>query len=406
MEVIEGKAFINGKIRNANIGIEDGKIVAIKKVLYGKTRNYNGMLILPSAIDIHVHFRQPGYEYKEDFFTGSRAAMLAGVTCVADMPNNKPLIISDEAFKEKLRRIKGKAWVDYALYAGISENLVKDANLYKIYLSHDNEIFVDYERLPEILKKIKEKNALLAVHAEDKNCIRRQGKNLEEYEKNNPIECEMKAVKKIMEINEEIGAMMHICHVTSSSVAEILLKNGISFGITLHHILFSYKSKFKIEAMGKVNPPLRSEEERKKLFTMVMKGKIPLLESDHAPHAIEEKKDFENAKPGMPGVDALFPVMLYFVKSEKIRLKNLMKMVAENPARVTRINKGSIAVGRDADFIIVDFNDVKKMKPLSKCGWSCYEGMNAIYPRYVWMRGNIVIDDYEIVGEPIGERVK
>ncbi len=406
MEIIEGNAFINGKIRNVSIGIEDGKIVAIKKFLYGKIRNYHGMLILPSAIDIHVHFRQPGYEYKEDFFTGSRAAMLAGVTCVADMPNNKPLIVSDDAFKEKLRKIKGKAWVDYALYAGVSENLVEDASLYKAYLSRDNEIFVEYEELTEILKKLKKKNALLAVHAEDKNCIRRYGKNLEEYEKNSPIKCEMKAVKKILEINEKIGAKLHICHVTSSSVAEILLKDDISFGITLHHILFSYKSKFRKEAMGKVNPPLRSEEERKKLFTMVMKGKIPLLESDHAPHTIEEKENFEDARPGMPGVDALLPVMLYFVKSKKIKLKNLVRMVSESPAELIGVNKGSIAVGRDADFIIVDFRDVKKLRALSKCGWSCYEGMHAIYPRHVWMRGNIIIDDYEIVGEPRGERVK
>ena len=154
MEVIEGKAFIKGRLRKAAIGIEDGKIVAIKKVLYGKTRNYGNMLILPSGVDIHVHFRQPGYEYKEDFSTGSKAALLAGITCVVDMPNNRPAIVTDEAFKEKLRRIKDRSYVDYALYAGLTENLVKEANLYKLYMSGDNEIFVDYDLLEEMLKNI------------------------------------------------------------------------------------------------------------------------------------------------------------------------------------------------------------------------------------------------------------
>ena len=307
---------------------------------------------------------------------------MAGVTFVADMPNNKPLIVNDDSFKEKLNKIKGRAWIDYGLYAGVSKNLVKEATLYKLYLSHDNDIFVEYEELPDLLKKIKEKGALLAIHAEEEKCIKREGGTLEEYEKNSPIECEIKAVEKILKASKT------------------------SFGVTLHHILFSYKSRFKKDAMGKVNPPLRSEGERKNLYRMVMNGKIPVLESDHAPHTIEEKENFDDAKPGMPGVDALLPVMLYFVKIGRVKLKKLVRMVAENPARLMGIDKGSISVGRDADFIIVDFNNVGKVRALSKCGWSCYEGMNAIYPRYVWMRGEIVVEDGEIVGEPRGMRLK
>jgi len=405
VEVIEGKVFIDGRFKKASIGIENGKIVAIKKILYGKTYDYGDMAILPSGVDIHVHFREPGYEYKEDFYTGSRAFLLSGITCVADMPNNKPPIINDEIFRAKAEKVKGKSWVDYALYAGLTKKLVKDASLYKLYLSGDNEIFVDYDELLPILKEIKEKNALLAVHAEDRNCIKRQGKNLMEYERNSPIECETKAIRKIVELNESVGAKLHLCHVTSSGNVKFLLKRNASFGVTLHHILFSYSSKFNMDAMGKVNPPLRSEEERRKLFPMAMKGKIPIMESDHAPHDIEEKKDFEAAAPGMPG-DALLPIMLYFVKIGEIRIKNLVKMVAENPARLIRVNKGSISVGRDADFIVVDFDDIRKAKALSKCRWSCYEGMNAIYPRDVWMRGERVVEDGEIVGEPRGQRLK
>ncbi len=405
MEVVEGNAFINGRIRKTSIGIENGKIVAIKKILYGKTRSYKG-LILPSGIDVHVHFREPGYEYKEDFFTGSRAAALAGITAIFDMPNNKPAITDREMFIKKIETVKNKAWVDYGLYAGVSKNIIKDANAFKLYLSGDNEIFVGYDELATLFKKIKEMGAILAIHAEDKDCISRRGKNLKEYEKNSPIECEKKAVKKIIEKNKEIKAKLHICHVTSKETAELLLKNKISFGVTLHHILFSYNSHFKKIAMGKVNPPLRDEKTRKKLFEMAMKGKVPIIESDHAPHSLEEKENFESSPAGMPGVDALLPIMLYFVKKDMISLKNLYKMVAEEPAKLMEINKGAIAVGKDADFIVVDFKKVEKVKALSKCGWSPYEGMNAIYPMHVWMRGNVIVEDSMLIGEPMGERIK
>jgi len=406
VEVIEGKAFIRGRIRKVAIGVENGKIVAIKKILYGKTRNYGDMLILPSAVDVHVHFREPGYEYKEDFSTGSKASLLAGITCVGDMPNNIPPIVTDKAFMEKAEKVRGKSYVDYALYAGLKEDMVKYASLYKLYLSGDNEIFVDYDKLPGLLKKIKEKGAILAVHAEDRECIKRKGKNLEEYEKNNPIKCEEIAIKRIVEINERIGAKLHICHVTSAKNAGFLLRKNISFGVTLHHIMFSYKSNFKKEAFGKVNPPLRSRNEQSMLFRMVMSGKIPVLESDHAPHTLEEKENFENAKAGMPGAGALLPVMLYFVRKGKIGLKKLVRMVSKNPAELLGINKGEIAVGKDADFIVVDFDDVRKIRPLSKCGWSCYEGMPAIYPRHVWIRGKIAVEDGEINEKPMGERIK
>ncbi len=403
MEVIEGNIFIDGRVRKASIGIEDGKIVAVKKTLYGKTRSYRHMLILPSGLDIHVHFREPGMEYKEDFSTGSQAAAMAGVTFVMDMPNNVPPIINGEAFKRKLELIKGKAWVDYDIYAGVAKKLVEEARAYKLYLSHDNEIFLDYEHLPDLLKEIKKRNKILAVHAEDRGCIKRKGKNLKEYDMNSPVKCEVEAIKKLIEINEEINAKLHICHVTNEQAASII-NSRASFGVTLHHILFSNTSKFVREAMGKVNPPLRNEEERKKLFNMVVRGKIPIMESDHAPHTIEEKESFEDAKAGIPGVDALLPYMLYMVTERILPLKTFVKMLSENPAKLMNINKGEIKEGRDADFIIVDLKKVKKIKPLSKCGWSVYEGMKAVYPYQVWMRGEMVVDDGELVGEARGRR--
>lgn len=392
MDIICGRIYI-GELTNACIGIENGKIVKIKKNLEGRKIDYGNLVIFPAGIDVHVHFREPGYEYKEDFFTGSRAAALAGITCVLDMPNNMPPIINKERFNEKVKKIKNKACIDYGLYGGIrKDGKMEDMDCigYKIYLT---EVSCPIEN---VLKELKKFNKPVAVHAEY-NINEDKIKNLEEHERNRGKECELTALKRLIEANEKIGVKMHICHITTSDSIDII-KNRTSYGVTLHHLLFSYERKFKVEAMGKVNPPLRSEEERKKLYERFIKGDIPILESDHAPHSFEEKKKIWDAPSGMPGVDALLPIMLYKVK-RGLNIDLLYKMVCKNPSDFFGINKGSIQVGKDADFIIIDFKKESKIKALSKCGWSCYEGMKCIYPKHVYLRGNKIVENGEFVGD-------
>lgn len=400
MEVICGRIYRNG-LTKACIGIEDGRIVKIKKNIDGKKKDYGDAIIFPAGIDVHVHFREPGYEYKEDFFTGSRASAMAGVTCILDMPNNKPAILKKRDFEEKIRRVKNKACIDYGMYAGIVGKEFDDMECiaYKIFLSRDNEIFCKIEKIKEILEKVKEKNKAIAIHAEVEACIKRGGaRNLREHERNREINCEIEAVKKIIKANEKIKARVHICHITSSKSVD-LIKDKINFGVTLHHILFSYESKFKYSAMGKVNPPLRSEEERRRLFEKLIKGEVPIMESDHAPHLLEEKEDFAVSPSGMPGVDALLPIMLYRAKKGEIDINLLQRMVCSNPAEFFRINKGRIEIGKDADFIVVDFRKENKIKAFSKCGWTAYEGMKCIYPEYVYLRGEKIVENGEFIGE-------
>ena len=394
--VVSGKIYNKG-IKNACLLIEEGKIAGIKKYIKGRKVDYGDALIFPSAIDIHVHFREPGGG-AEDFFTGTRAASLAGVTCVFDMPNNEPAIYNRKSFEEKRRRVSKKACVDFALYGGIKGKVNEmDCIAYKFFLSRDNELFC--EDIEKILFEVKKKNKIVAIHAESEECIsRKKARNLIEHEKNRNLECELNAIKKIIELNEKIGAKIHICHVTSKKSIEII-KRRASFGVTLHHLLFSYENKFKKEAFGKVNPPLRSEIERKELFNEFKKGEIKIFESDHAPHLIEEKENFEDAPSGMPGVDAFMPILLYFAKKGVISFKIIEKSFCKNPAKLFGIRKGEIKVGNDADFLVIDLKKVKKIKPLSKCGWSAYEGMKCIYPMHVYLRGEKIVDNFEFVGE-------
>lgn len=399
MSAICGRLYLNGNITNACLVIEDGKIIDIKKSVNGKKIDYSPNLIFPSAIDVHVHFREPGFEYKEDFFTGTKAAAMAGVTCILDMPNNEPAILAKNDFKAKVEKIKNKACIDYGLYAGIKEKAeVEDCIAYKTFLSKDNEIFCSLHTLKKILKEVKKTDKPIAIHAELEECIkRRKTKCLVEHENNRKKDCEIEAIKKIIELNRDIGAKIHICHVTTANSVDLLRKKA-SFGVTLHHLLFSYGRNFKKEAMGKVNPPLRNEKERKKLYEKFKNGEIPILESDHAPHLLEEKEKFEDAPSGMPGIDALFPIMLYMVKKGEIKMELLHEMACKNPANFFRINKGCFEIGKDADFVVIDFKKESKIKPLSKCGWSCYEEMPCIYPKHVYLRGEKIVDNGEFIG--------
>ncbi len=404
MEIIKGKVYVE-KLINACIGIEDGKIVEIKKNL-GKGKDYGNLIIFPAGIDVHVHFREPGFEYKEDFFSGSKAAAMAGITCILDMPNNKPAIINKKYFDEKVKKIKNKACIDYGLYGGIKDKVEEmDCIAYKIFLSKDNEMFCPINKLKEILISVKKLRKPLAIHAELEDFIdREKAKNLEEYNKKRALEGETEAIKKILEINNQINAKIHFCHVTAKKSIQLINKKA-SFGVTLHHLLFSAKNKFRKEGMGKVNPPLRSYKIRKEIYEMLISNKIFILESDHAPHLLEEKEDFVSAPPGMPGIDALLPIMLYKVKKGEINLDLLYRMICKNPSEFFGINKGSIEIGKDADFIIIDFKKIDKLKPLSKCGWSCYEGMPCIYPKHVYLRGEKIVDNGEFIGSK-GKMIK
>jgi len=407
MEYICGQIY-DGKLRYACIGIEEGRIAKIKKVEKREAKDFGNALLLPAAIDIHVHFREPGQVYKEDFFTGSRAAAMAGVTCVMDMPNNKPAIISSETFNEKARDIEKKACVDYGLYAGVRDE-VYEANCigYKTFLSADNEIFCSPDSIENLLREVKKKGKILAIHAEMEECIvREKTHNLREHEMKRKKECEIMGIKKVLKINEKIGAKLHFCHVTVKEAMD-MIRNRASFGSTLHHLLFSLESDFAIEGMGKVNPPLREEKERKKIYEEFLKGKIPILESDHAPHLMEEKERFESAPSGVPGVDSTLPIILYMVREGDVKMETMLDMMCRNPAKLFGLNKGAIEEGKDADFIVVDFSQEQEIRPLSKCGWSPYEGMKCIYPQYVYLRGEMIVEDYRFVGKKgMGRMIK
>ena len=203
-------------------------------------------------------------------------------------------------------------------------------------------------------------------------------------------------------INTKKTEKLHICHLSSVEGLE-QLKNrptNISCGVTPHHLLFSYMDKLSPQEKFKVNPPLRSNIDKTSLFNSLKNGTIDILESDHAPHSIDDKeKTFENAPSGIPGVETMYPLFLYLVKKEIFPINRLISAVCEKPAQILNIKKGCIKIGYDADFIVVDLkNDTKIDEQYlhSKCGWSPFNGWCAVFPETLFIRGEKVIEYYEI----------
>jgi dihydroorotase len=414
---VEGKIYINGTFEPCCLGIKDGKIVEIKKILKSDDHiSFGSKLILPTGIDMHVHFRDPGFTQKEDFISGSKAAVFGGISTVFDMPNTEPQTTTLEAIKEKKNLAKKKSFVDFGLYAAITDEninslkeLATHCNGFKLFLgasthaSHLNE-----QNIQTALAQAAQTGKITLVHAESESCLKRYAcveHNLKDHLQSRPSECEVGAIKTILNQSKQLTTPIHFCHLSSLEGFELLRKRlqHISVGITPHHLFFDSESTIEKQSFLKVNPPIRSGFDRETLWYGVKNHFIDVIESDHAPHTLEEKEtDFEKAPSGVPGVETMYPLLLGEVKKDVISFKQCISLLCEKPAQLLNIPKGKIEVGKDADFIVIDF---KKLVPIkaenmhSKCGWTPYEDFPALFPMHVFIRGEQIIEDHKLVGK-------
>lgn len=411
--VVEGNGYINGKLTQCCIGIKDGKIEKIKKVLCGDEHlDFGYKIILPAGIDSHVHFRDPGQTHKEDFASGTISGAFGGICCILDMPNTIPLVNSYSTFLEKYFAIQKKAFIDYGLFAtiknAIEENTFKEIEIlskqcigFKIYMATttNNLILNNVNILKLIIEVIQSENKVIAFHAEDESLIqKREAKNLFEHLNSRPCISEESAIQKLKSL--ETNAKLHICHISCKESLAQLRNSNFTSEVTPHHLFLH--SKLNLGAFGKVNPPLRTKDDRFALWQALNNGIIDIIASDHAPHTIEEKEDFSTAPSGMPGVETTFPIMLSMLKHNKISLSRLVNAICEKPAEIYGLNKGKIKEGYDADLIVVDMQNENKIldKYLhSKCEWTPYNGFNAIFPKALILRGKIIVQDQNFLGE-------
>jgi len=409
MRVIRGRVWFRGRLEPLSLGIgEDGKIAAIRKVLRGDEEiDHGDMLILPGAVDLHVHMRDPGLTEKEDFPSGTASAAIGGVTTVADMPNTVPPVTSRAALERKTDALRGRSAVDYLLYAAprSPDGVVglKGAGAFKAYMAESTGgLQVGVETLDGILRETERLGKVMAIHAEDPTKFQPgTARDLHDHAAARSKEAEGSAMEILRRIRGD--AKVHVAHVTCVEALDAL-PTGVSCEVTPHHLFLDWSKP--LGARGKVNPPLRSREDREALWEAFRKGRIDVVASDHAPHTLDEKGGpFEESPAGVPGVATAFPLLLRRTRAGDIDLGRLVAAMSSRPAEILQIPKGIIEVGRDADLIVADpraIETIRAKRLRYKCGWTPFDGMEAVFPKAVYLRGESVVEHGESTAEGRG----
>ncbi len=409
-----------------SIGIEDGKIAALKKIAPKREESINlrESVILPGLIDAHVHFRDPGLTYKEDFRTGTMAAAAGGFTTVMDMPNTKPPTNTPRAFKEKLKIAGNKSLVDYWLHAGVGK--FKDVKgLFKLKpasfklfmdLLDDlalDEIFREIRKLDREFREIKEnQRPLISLHCEDKQTVEnstgklknRGGKKPEVYAQARPALAETVAVSKALKLAEKYGLKIHICHVSTEKSLELIYEARksdvkVTCEVTPHHLLLNTSYLKKCGNFTKTNPPLRDHVDKLEIGSL---KDVDIVGTDHAPHTITEKEDeIWTAPPGIPNLDTVLSLLLTQINQRNMTFADIKRLLCENPAKIFHLeNKGFIKVGMDADLVVVDMKKEGVINPdkfKSKAKYSPFKGFKIEgTPVMTFSRGNLVMEDGDI----------
>lgn len=406
--IYTGRFYFRGSYRDLEIGVKEGFIQAIGKALTGGPRKSLQGAILPAGTDIHVHFRDPGETDKEDFITGSTSALYGGTTTVFDMPNNRIPVTDYSVFDDKLSRLKSRSFCDfglYSLYNGRNADIIsRKSSAIKIFLGGSTNAIPVGEIPTADIEKINALKLPVVFHGEDALCLSRSSlqeeHNLKEHDQARPEECEIESARFISSLGLDRKIMAHISSpLTMDAISENVMKE-----VTPHHLLLN--NEMNLGSWGKVNPPLRKPESQDALMRQFREGKFDVLSTDHAPHTEHDKEEFYQASSGIIGVETRLPLMLYLVSAKIIDLDMLIRTASENPAALMGLKKGKIEPGYFADFITVKFSDVRRINQdrlHSKAPISPFHGFNAIFPSTVIMRGETVIEEYELLEDRLGK---
>ncbi|MCK5024082.1 MAG: dihydroorotase [Thermoplasmata archaeon] len=408
--IVKTKILQSGTERAVCIGIDNGKITAVEKHLDGDREfDLKDYLTLPGGVDVHTHMREPGSVQKEDFYTGTKAAAFGGTTTILDMPNTIPSVKNELALRDKLDIVKNRANVDFGLFGQLSDidQIPGMANLaigFKLYMSETTGTSGTIKTPLELLLNSDSlAGKVVTVHAEDPRMFADDVcDDLHRHNLIRNMKAEFMALRRILSIDSQVK--LNLAHLTTAESIDQVKAKRASFEITPHHVLLHDASN--IGTMGKVNPPLRKKVISKRLFDTLKTGRA-IIASDHAPHTLEEKSvEFENAPSGLPGVETRVPLMLALAKKGMIRYIHVQDMCCTLPAELFDMKKGKIEPGYDADLAFYDMDNMVKIEPdmlHSKCGWTPFEGHDAVFPRRVMLRGQMIIHDGELAVEKSGK---
>lgn len=430
--LLKGGEVVNHDGRGrADVGVRDGKIVEIgdlSQASAGETVDCTGLHVLPGVIDSQVHFREPGMEWKEDLESGSRAAVLGGVTAVFEMPNTEPTTTEPDKLTDKLKRAHHRMHCDHAFYAGATNenyNILPEMERMlgccgvKVFMgaSTGSLLVADDEGVERVLRAIKRR---AAFHSEDEyRLAERRGLAVEGDWTSHPVvrdpEAAMMSTKRLVRLARKTGKRIHVLHISTAEEMEFLAhhRDIASVEATPQHLTLEAPGIYEeIKGRAQMNPPVRERHHIEGLWRGIERGVVDVIGSDHAPHTLEEKaRPYPQSPSGMPGVQTLVPIMLDHVNAGRLSLERFVDLTSHGAQRIFGIaGKGRMAAGWDADFTLVDMKHSREITDdwsASKSGWTPFHGRTVKgWPMATIVRGKIVMRDDELVGPSQGEPVK
>ena len=425
-----GSCYIDGKLTKTDIGLSGNKIKKIGKIELNSSKVYDATdkVVLPGIIDTQVHFREPGSTDAEDLESGSRAAVLGGVTALFEMPNTNPPTSNLVEFDKKLQAAKNRMHSNYAFYFGATPNntdqlaQLKDVEGccgVKLFAgSSTGNLLVDKEA--DIEKVISSSDRIVSIHSEDEDIIKLRKKFIKKGDVHSHaewrnVEAAMSSTRRVVKIAERYNKKIHVLHVTTREEVDFLAmhKKNVTFETTPQHLtMYAPDCYDKLGTYAQMNPPLRTKDHYDRLWVAIKNNIVDVLGSDHAPHLKKNKdKEYPNTPSGMPGVQTIFPVMLDHVNNGKLSLQQLINLMCENPCKIFGIkNKGYIKEGFDADLTIADMNKevtIKNEMIVSKCGWTPFNNYEVKgFPVGTIVNGHLVMSDGKVVDESKGTPLK
>jgi dihydroorotase len=430
--VTGGQVFTPSGLAAADVAVAGGQIADIGKLDAGRADEVldaKGLVVLPGVIDTQVHFREPGLAHKEDLESGTRAAVMGGVTAIFEMPNTSPATIDAAALEEKLTRAEGRAWCDHAFFIGAAaENATRLGELerlpgccgVKIFMGSSTGSLLVHE--DDTLRAVLSHGSRrIAVHSEDEVRLRerfeliRDGGKVAQHPEWRDVETAVRSTKRLLRLAREAGRRVHVLHVTTAEEVPLLAaaRDIATMEVTPQHLTLAAPYCYEeLGSFAQMNPPIREARHREALWEAVRLGIVDVIGSDHAPHSREEKAaPYPRSPFGMPGVQTLLLLLLDHLNAGKLTLERLVDLTSAGAQRIYNIaGKGRIAVGYDGDLTLVDLKakrTIGKDWLQSKCGWSPFEGKPITgWPMATVIRGHVAMRDGELLGGPTGRPVR
>jgi dihydroorotase (multifunctional complex type) len=437
-DLANAKAYFKQAIVDCSIALDDGKVFKI-----GREANMpkadvridlKNQLVLPGLIDAHVHLRDEGKSYKEDFFSGTAAAAAGGITTVLDMPNNEPVTMSAETLRNRMKIAETRILADVGFRSEFPgdireiEGIVREGAVgFKLFMADQvGGLDVDSdEDMLEAFKTASKSKVSIAVHAEDKQMLERAEDELKRRRRNDVAaflkahseDVELRAVTCVLNVARQDNIQVHFCHVSTQEGLGAIAAGKksemlISCEATPHHLLLSADDLKKAGMLAVTMPPVRDKQHAEALWEGVRNGSVDIVASDHAPHAIEEKETETvwDVKTGIPGLETTLPLLLTEVKRGRITIGDIARLMSEKPAEIFSLEgKGYLKEGNSADLTVVDLRkkfriDVSNF--LSKAKYSPFDGREVEgKPAKTFVGGKLIMDEGEIVAKQGSGRV-